>query len=104
MDDVFVQFQGFHPSTFTRDFLDLKFDQIHEKSPYGSTLRAVFVRNGERLKATLRIMSAAGTFVAVSEGQKMRDVSKRLFSQIGRQLERWKSTRYKDEDHDAIRT
>lgn len=99
MDDILVQFQGFSPSAFTRDFLDFKIDQIHEKSPYGSSLRAVFVRNGERLIATVRIMSVAGTFNAVCEGKRMRDVSKRLFSQIGRQLERWKSTRYKDEDH-----
>lgn len=101
MDDIFVHFQGFSPSTFTRDFLDFKIGEIHEKSPYGSTLRAVFVRNGERVKATLRIMSVAGTFVAVCEGQKMRDVTKRLFSQIGRQLDRWKSTRYKELVHDA---
>lgn len=100
MDDIFVQFQGFRPGEFTRSHLEGKLNELHSKSPYGSIVRAIFTRNGDRLKATLRIMSSVGTFEAFSEGQRLNDVSRRLFKQVLNKIDRWKATRYRRNFHD----
>lgn len=96
MSDIQVQYQGFHPSAFTEDYLDLKLSDLHDRAPYGSTLRAVFVREGAQLKAQLRITSAAGEFFAVARGPRLREVSRKLISQVGKQLDKWKTSRHGD--------
>jgi hypothetical protein len=99
MNDVQVQYQGFHPSEFARVYLENMLMQIHERSPYGSLLRATFIREGERLKAQVRITSAAGEFFAVARGRRLREVGRKAFGQIGKQLERWKSVRHGGRNH-----
>ncbi|MGE0171053.1 HPF/RaiA family ribosome-associated protein [Nocardioides sp.] len=94
MNDVIIQFQGFHPSELFRSYLESRLSELHDQSPYGSTLRVHFTRHKTRWKATLRIMSPVREFFAVAEGRGLHEVSKRLFSRIHRQLERWKSRRF----------
>lgn len=101
MNEVHVQYQGFHPSEFARHYLDGLLTQIHDRSPYGSVLRASFVREGERLKAQVRITSAAGEFFAVARGRRLREVGRKAFSRIQRQLERWKSERHGGRHNDT---
>ena len=94
MQDYFLSFQGFTPSEFTRRYLDLKLGQLQEEAPYGSLVRATFSRHDDRLKGIVRIESKAGRFVAVSSGRRFKDVSRKLMSQIRRQLERWRTLRF----------
>ncbi len=99
MNDVQIQYQGFHPSEFAEQYLDNLLNQIHDRSPYGSVLRATFTREGERLKAQVRITSAAGEFFAVARGRRLREVGRKAFGQIHKQLERWKSERHGGRNH-----
>ncbi len=102
MNDIQVQYQGFHPSEFARGYVESLLTQIHDRSPYGSLLRASITREGERLKAQVRITSAAGEFFAVAQGRRLREVGRKAFARIQKQLERWKSERHGGRDHGPI--
>ncbi len=95
MNEVLIQYQGFHPTPFTENFLDEKIHELSTQAPRGSTLHAVFRRKNKVLTATIRIMSAAGHFFATAEGLHLREVSRRLNERTRRQLRRWKSLRHR---------
>lgn len=97
MDDRFLKFQGFHPSDFTRSYLNDKMSAIHEETPYGSTLHATFRRKGHLFKGVVTIYSSAGKFFAVASGNKLKEVTNRLIEQLRKQLDRWKSQRFQHE-------
>lgn len=94
MDDRFIKFQGFHPSDFTRSYLNDKMSAIYDEAPYGSTLRATFTRKGPLFKGVITIYSSAGKFFAVASGNKLKEVTNKLIEQIRKQLDRWKSQRF----------
>lgn len=96
-NDRLLKFQGFHPSEYTRLFLDEKMNLIHEEAPYGATLSAVFTRKGRIFKGVVTIYSSVGKFVAVSQGTKLNVTANKLISQIRKQLEKWKSSRFEAE-------
>jgi hypothetical protein len=102
MDEIHVQYQGFTPSEFTRAFLETKLSELQDRAPYGSTVRATFVRVNERLKAHLRILSSAGEFSAIAQGRRLRDVSRKLLSQIHKQIQRWKTRRHGGWNNDHV--
>jgi hypothetical protein len=93
MDQITIQYQGFHPSEFTRYYLDAKLSDLYAQAPRGSTLRAVFTRKNKTLIASVRVMSAAGHFFATARGMKMREVSHKLSDRLRKQLRRWKTLR-----------
>lgn len=94
MNEISIQFNGFHPTDFTRAYLDSKLSELQEEAPYGSTVRAMFSREDANIRATVRILSAAGTFFAVAQGTKLQPVCTRLTRRIRRQLNKWKSLRF----------
>lgn len=93
MNEIMIQFQGFHPTDFTRSYLDSKLSQLYDQAPSGATLRAVFARKNKTFTAHVRILSSAGHFFATANGLHMRDVSRKLRERMRRQLRRWKSIR-----------
>jgi len=97
MNDYSIQYLNFHPSNFTKDYLNAKLSHVVNRAPEGSTLKAVFTVEKGGITATLRIMSSAGEFFAVSKGRFLKDVNRRLMIQIRRQLQRWNQRK-----HDAI--
>lgn len=94
MDDLSIKFQGFHPSEFTRSYLNEKMSALHNGAPYGSRLKAVFTRDGHIFKGVVSIRSSAGKFFATASGSKLKEVTHRLVGQIRKQLSRWKSQRF----------
>jgi hypothetical protein len=89
MNELSIQYQNFHPSTFTKEYLGAKLGHILNRAPAGSTVKAVFAVENGGITATLRIMSSAGEFFAISKGRFLKDVNRRLLVQIRRQLQRW---------------
>ncbi|MGZ3723241.1 MAG: HPF/RaiA family ribosome-associated protein [Bdellovibrionales bacterium] len=96
MEDIMIQYQGFHPSDFTKTYLDSKLSELLDQAPYGSSVRAVFSRKNKQLVANVRIMSAAGQFFATAQGMHMREVSRKLGERVRRQLKRWKTIRFQN--------
>lgn len=97
MDDCLLKIQGFHPTEFTRSYLNDKISAIHDEAPYGSTLKAVFTRRNHLFKGVVTIYSSAGKFFAVASGSRLRDVMHKLTEQIRKQLDKWKSQRFEHE-------
>ncbi len=102
MNQLSIQYQNFHPSTFTKEYLDAKLTQILNRAPKGSVINAVYSVDKGAITATLRIMSSAGEFFAISRGRFLKDVNRRLVNQIGRQFQRWNQRRHQAETHDPI--
>jgi len=97
MDNISVQYQGFHPSDFTRSYLSDKFSAVCDEAPYGSTLKATFTRKDHAFKGVVTIYSYAGKSFAVASGNKLKEVTHKLTEQLNRQLDRWRSKRFQHE-------
>ena len=89
-----VQFKGFHPSDYTKNYLEHILSHIQEESPYGSALRATFSRENNVIRGMVRVTSSAGRFFAIAEGSRLHEVGQKLNQQMRRQLEKWKSLRF----------
>lgn len=90
-----LKFQGFQPSEFTQTYLEDKLNRILEQAPYGANLDAVFTRRGKHFKGVVSIYSSVGRFFARSNGTQLKEVSNLLIQQLSRQLQKWKSNRFK---------
>jgi len=93
MQEIIIQFQGFHPSEFTRSYLDSKLSELSAEAPHGSTLRAVFKRRDKVLSAQMRILSHTGMFFVSANGTHLREVTHKLSERARRQFRRWKDIR-----------
>lgn len=96
MDNPSLKFQGFHPSDFTRSYVDNKIQALHEEAPYGATIKAAFTRKDHLFKGAITIYSSAGKFFAIASGRKFKEVNHKLIEQIRKQLKKWKSKRFTD--------
>lgn len=103
-DDCNIQFQGFHPSDFTRSYLNDKMSALHEETPYGASLKATFSRNDADFKGVVTIHSSAGKFFAVATGRKLKEVTQKLMEQIRKQLDRWKTNRFQHQSLKDLET
>jgi len=92
--DISIQFQGFHPSKFTRDYVEDKLAEIREESPFGAALRASFTRQKDIIKGIISVTSKRGKFFAVASAEQVDEVGRQLFQRIRRQLKKWKETRF----------
>ncbi len=98
--EMTIQFNGFHPSTFTQDYLGEMMDELYTESPHGASLQAVFSRQNHLFKARVKINSSGGHFFAVASGRHLKDVTHRITHQIRKQLGKWKKQHHR---HQTIR-
>lgn len=96
-----LKFQGFHPSSFTRSYLQDRMDQLLDESPDGATLKATFSRDGHSFKGLIAINSSAGRFFSVAQGTRLKEVVNNLTKQIRRDLARWKVKRFDTDQKSA---
>jgi cytochrome P450 len=94
-DDVHVQYQGFHPSDFTKSFIRSLLEEIHDEAPSGASVRAIFSKKDGNFKGTINVRSAAGPFFAMDVHSSLIGVAEHLLRQMRRKLDRWKSNRFK---------
>lgn len=92
-----IKFHGFHPSDFSRSYLEMKMSEMHDAAPYGANLKATFTRKHAVFKGVVTIYSSAGRFFAVASGRKLKSVTHKLVDQLRKQLEKWKSERFHNE-------
>ena len=94
LSEMTMHYHGFHPSGFTKDYLEDMMDELYSESPHGSFFQASFSRQNHIFKARVRIDSANGHFFAVASGKRLKDVTHRVVFQIRKQLGKWKSLRF----------
>lgn len=105
MENMMIKFQGFHPSDFTRSYLDDKMALLQDEAPRGAHMEASFTRRDSAFKGVVTIFSPAGKFFAVASGTKLKEVTHKLNEQIRKQLAKWKSKAHRKEslkDFDEI--
>ena len=93
LSEMTMHYNGFHPSEFTKDYLEDMMDELYTESPHGSFFQAAFSRQNHIFKARVRIDSANGHFFAVASGKKLKEVTHRVVFQIRKQLGKWKAQR-----------
>lgn len=89
-----IKFQGFHPSEFTKTYLNEKINILKSEVPFGATMKAAFTRNNHVIKGVVSVYSSAGRFFAVASGNKLKSVTDKLTEQIRRQTNKWKTNRF----------
>ena len=94
LSEMTIQYQGFHPTDFTKDYLEAMMDELYSESPHGSFFQSVFSRQNHIFKARVRIDSGNGHFFAVASGRKLKEVTHRVVYQIRKQLGKRKSLRF----------
>ncbi len=94
LSEMTMHYRGFHPSEFTKDYLEEMMDELYTESPHGSFFQAAFSRQNHIFKARVRIDSANGHFFAVASGKKLKEVTHRVVFQIRKQLGKWKTQRF----------
>lgn len=95
ISEMTLQYYGFHPSDYTREYLEKMMEEIYNESPHGSYFQAAFSRQNHTFRARVRIDSGSGGhFFAVASGRKLKDVTHRVVTQIRKQLGKWKASRF----------
>lgn len=92
--DIVVQYQGFHPSEFTKSYLESLVGEVKREAPRGAKIRASFRRENKSIKAVLQISSYAGQFFASATGLGLHDISRKMLQQLRRQVKKSKSKRH----------
>lgn len=92
--NVAVQFNNFHPSENTKNFVGSVIENIQGELPAGSTVRATFTKQKNIVKGMLQIGSYSGPLFAVASAEGLKEVTFRLVEQIRRRMDKWKSRRH----------
>lgn len=95
MDELRLIFHGFNPSESARQSLSDRLSAIQDEAPYGAVVKAEFTRQNRSLKGLVSIQSSAGRFFSMADGTDLTEVMQKLTRRIRRQLDRWKSRRFK---------
>jgi hypothetical protein len=61
-----IKYQGFHPSEFTKTYLNEKINLLQNEAPMGATLKAAFTRNNQMIKGVVSVYSSAGSIFCCS--------------------------------------
>lgn len=92
--NIAVQFNNFHPSQNTKNFVDSVIQSIQDELPSGATVRATFTKQKNVVKGMLQIGSYSGPLFAVASAEGLKEVTFRLVEQIRRRMDKWKSRRH----------
>lgn len=93
-NDFQFEFMGFDPDEKTKNFVSRIAESLHYSSPSDSALRLVVEKSKGAIRASCRIASQAGTFVADSVGDNPVRAVQQIENQIGKQLDNWKVRRF----------
>ena len=97
MSEMVLKYQGFHPAEFTENFLNAKMQELLKEAPHGAVLHASFTRKNHAFKGIISISSPAGQFFASAAHTRFREVNRRLFDQMRKQFDKWKSRKFQQE-------
>lgn len=91
---VSVVYHDFHPSSYTKEFIESVVEEIHSELPNGSTVKATFTKKDELIKGMLHVGSHSGPFFTVAAAEDLREVTVKLVEQMRRRVEKYKSRQH----------
>ena len=92
-----IEEKGFVLDQNQRDKLNVRLNKILEKAPARAFARFSLEKEKKMFKGSLTIDSIPRTFLAETRGNSPFGVFNKLESQVERQLEQWRSTRFLDQ-------
>lgn len=95
-EDFYVKYQGFHPSDFTKGFIEAVLNELKIESPHGAVLRASFIKKNDLFKGIVKIQTAAGPFFASATNSSLKEVSEKITDQLRRRIQKWKTKKTKE--------
>jgi ribosome-associated translation inhibitor RaiA len=92
--DVQFEFMGFKPDEQIKTFVSSVVDQLHFSAPSDAALKLVIKKSKDMIRASCRIASQAGTFVADTMSDNPIRAVQQIENKIRRQLDHWKKIRF----------
>lgn len=94
MEKTLIQYQGFHPTDFTQEYLNSVIEEIKTEAPYGATVKAIFSRKEGIIKAFVEVHSPVGPFYAIASSRHVKETGVKILEQMRKRLSKWKGKRY----------
>lgn len=95
-ENLNIELKGIKPSGKFERLIHNVADSIHWQSPSDACLKIVCEQTKEAIKASCRIVSQAGTFMAEVASDCPERCVKKLEKEIQKQLNVWKQNRFSD--------
>lgn len=99
-----IEIKGMSPEQPVKDMIHLVAEKIHCQAPSDSCMKVVFEQSKEAIRASCRIVSHAGIFIAEAISEAPDEVIKQLEQKIGERLSFWKKTRFLGSFEEQIET
>lgn len=92
--DVFFEFEGFDPGYEIKNFVSSIAEKLHLSAPSDSALKFVLRKSKGAVRASCKIASQAGTFVAEAMSDNPIHAVTKVEKKIRQQLEQWLRSRF----------
>lgn len=96
-DCVQFEFEGFDPGHEVKNFISTVAEKLHLSSPSDSAIKIAMGVSRGAVKASCRIISHAGTFIAEAISENPIKAIKTVEDKISEQLDSWKHRRFLSE-------
>jgi ribosome-associated translation inhibitor RaiA len=93
-ENVEYEFMGFDPEYEIKAFIAAVADKLYFSAPSDSAMKLAIKKSKGVVKASCRIASQVGTFVAEATGKNPIRAIQRLEKRIKHQLDSWKMNRF----------
>lgn len=93
-NDLQFEFMGFDPDEKIKNFVSRVAETLHYSAPSDSAMKLVVEKSKGAIRASCRIASQAGTFVADSIGDNPVRAVQQIENKIRKQLDNWKVRRF----------
>ncbi len=93
-ENVECEFMGFDPEYEIKAFIATVTDKLYFSAPSDSAMKLAVKKSQGMVKASCRIASQVGTFVAEARGENPICAIQRLEKRIKHQLDSWKMSRF----------
>ncbi len=88
MQNIKLQYHGFKPSAFVQRYLNSVLIKSVEDAPSKSFIVGHFSRNKKMIKGFVQVSSHSNQFTAASEGERFKDVTKKISTQLKKKIEK----------------
>lgn len=93
-NDLRYEFMGFKPDEKIKSFVSSVAETLHYSAPSDSAVKLVIEKTKNAIRASCRIASQAGTFVADSISDNPMKAVQQIDQKIRKELDDWKSRRF----------
>lgn len=99
-NDLQFEFMGFNPDDKIKKFVSRVAEALHYSAPSDSAMKLVLEKSKNAIRASCRIASQAGTFVADSISDNPIRAVQQIERKIRKELDAWKMRRFERPAHE----